>query len=446
MRSKSLLMAIVLLLPLAACTQNETVAPAATAPPPHQSDQPDPPDSSDGPLTLREISGLWLLESGSMMSDFVAGLATFTITADVTAIRIGTDGTGNVWLRDRLTGTKDCVQAYVIFDDTDGSLVFDFAAEKTSDVIFNIALDRYTYVYPIVTSENGWLGIGDPNGQIAIFSSQLSLPADVVCDEFDVTAQYTVPAPQYFGDIAYYLGVLVFNSGQGGQIETFDPFTGLLGTPLGPTSSRLVQTAQGLYFWTHCGCGGSRDAFKRTMTSVYDTVSSEDEMGGPITFRAMAYVPSTDRLWLHGRPFDSQYGQFFIMNTNGEPDVIEDTISFNRDLRGLAFDGTDLWGIVTVASQSVVRIDPTTGDVLQSFEVPDVDVSWSGIEVVGDTLFMLGTDLGGNGVIYEMGMTPLRVPATPDADDAELIAEMPAGFEARLQSLVSDLAMVQPAP
>ncbi len=445
MRLKNLVTTLVLLLPLAACTQNETVAPPAAAVPdaPDQLDQPDPPHSG---TTLRELSGLWLLESGSMMSDFVAGLATFTITADVTAIRIGNDGTGNVWLRDRLTGTKDCVQAYVIFDDTDGSLAFDFAAEKTTDVIFNVALERYTYVYPFVTVENGWLGIADAEGQIAIFSNQVSLPGDVTCDQFDIAATYDVPSPQYFGDLVYYVDQLIFNSNQG-QIEAFDLLTDTLGSPLGPTSSRLVQTAQSWFFWTHCGCGGSRDAFMRNLASVFDTVSSEDEMGGPITFRAMAYLPTTDRLWLHGRPFEGQYGQFFIMDTSGEPDVIDDTIAFNRDLRGLAFDGTDLWGIVTVASQSVVRIDPLTGDVLQSFEVPDVDVSWSGIESVGgEHLYMLGTDLEGNGVLYKLTTDiALGVPDARTAGTEEQSTEMLAAFEARFQAQVAGMAMVQPA-
>jgi hypothetical protein len=232
-----------------------------------------------------------------------------------------------------------------------------------------------------------------------MFSREFELPADVACAELDVMARYDgLPAPQFFSDIAHYGEDLVFASGAG-QLEAFDLGTHTLGAPLGPTSSRLVQAAQGAYFWTHCGCGGSRDAFKRTLSVIVDTVSSEDEMGGPITFRAMTYVPTTDRLWIHGRDFDDQFGRFYVMNTNGEPDQIEQQISFNRDIRGLATDGTDLWGLVTVASQSLVRIDPATGKALESYEVPDDDVSWSGIELVGDTIYLLGTDLAGDGVI-----------------------------------------------
>lgn len=398
MRFPKLFGALLLLLSLSACTEQQLnpVAPANPTP----ADL--PPVSA---FTFTDLVGTWLLESGSMMSDFVGGLATYSVTADVTAIRIDDDGMGHVWLFDRLTGAKDCIRAFVLYDDDDQTLVFDFAAEQVNDVVFNLALERYTYIYPIVAVDSSQLGIADTEGRVALFSRQAMLPSDVTCEQLQILDQHSVPAPQYFGDLAHYGGDLIFNGYT--QIETFDLTTGTLGTPLGPNSSRLVQTTEGGFFWTHCGCGGSRDAYKRTISTVFDTVSSEDEMGEPITFRAMAYMDATDRLWLHGRPFDNQYGQFFVMNTNSEPDLVEDTISFNRDIRAMTFDGDHIWAVATVASQTIVRLDPVTADVIESYDVPDPDVSWSGLEVVADIIYMLGTGLDGNGVIVE-----LAVPST----------------------------------
>lgn len=365
-----------------------------------------------------EYVGHWLLESGSMMPDFVMGLATYSVTADVTAIRIGDDGTGNIWLRDRLTDAKDCVRAYVLLDDDDHTLVFDFAAETVSDVEFNLALERYRYLFPVSSVDANSLGIADEEGRIALFSRQATLPADVDCAQLQLITRYDgVPAPQYFTDIALWQGDLVYSTST--QIERFVLATHSIGTPLGATSSRLVQTAQGSYLWTHCGCGGSRDAFKRTLSLVVDTVSSETEMGGAITFRAMVYNPSTDRLWLHGRPFDSQFGQFYVVDTSGEPDIVEQTISFNRDIRGLAYDGTDLWGIVTVATQTVVRIDPSTGKAKESYEVPDQDVSWAGLEIAPDGMYMLGTDAAGDGVIVHLMIPMAPTSASLAANVAE---------------------------
>lgn len=372
-----------------------------------------PPAANDGPVPLDDRGapelavmlpasapyGTWLLESGGALPTLVGGLATFGVTTDVTALILRQDGTGRVFLRDRLTGARDCVRTFVIFDGD--TLVLDLAAETATDFVFNIALDEVSFFFPVVFTRPNLMGIADEEGQIAIFSRQSELPPDVTCGELQVVDRFEgLPLPQFFSDLVLFNGDLVYSSST--QIESFDLETHTLGAPLGALNNRLVQTTQGGFLWTHCGCGGSRDAFKRTLLIVADTVSSESEMGGPITFRAMAYDPAADRLWLHGRSFDDQFGRFYVMNTNGEPDVIERQMSFNRDLRALAFGGPDLWGIVTVASQSVVRIDPATGQVLESFEAPDEDVSWSGLVFDAFNMYLLGADPAGEGVIYKL--------------------------------------------
>ena len=70
----------------------------------------------------------------------------------------------------------------------------------------------------------------------------------------------------------------------------------------------------------------------------------------------------------------------------------------------MAFDGTHLWGITTIASQVVVKIDPATAEVLESYELPDENVSWNGLEVDGSHIYMLGLDLAGEGVIVRLNL------------------------------------------
>lgn len=339
--------------------------------------------------------GTWILDSGGMLPSFIMGLATFGTTADVTALTLNPDGTGRIFFRDRLTDAKDCVNMFALFDGD--TLVLDFGAETVTDVVFNIGIEQYNFFFPVVVVERNLLGIADESGQIALFTRKSSLPAAIDCAELEIIDRFDgIPQPQFFSDLVLLNGDLVYSSGETNQIESFDPETDTLNAPLGTVSNRLVQSTEDGFLWTHCGCGGSRDAFKRTLQTVVDTVSSEDEMGGPITFRAMAYDPLADRLWIHGRPFDDQFGRFFVMNTNGEPDLVEQELSFNRDLRALAFDGEQLWGLVTIASQAVVRIDPTTAKVIETFEVPDQSVSWNGLVVDGRHMYMLGTgDTGG---------------------------------------------------
>lgn len=372
-----------LLLALPACTKTDSTSPSAP---------------TSHTLALADLVGDWLVEAGGMMPDFLVAPLTTGVTADVTAIRIGDDGTGRVWLRDRLTGAKDRVRAFVLYDENDVSLIFDFAAETSAGFAFNGAVNRTTFSYPVVTLDGATLRIADGEGRVAILSHQSSLPDSVTLRALGIVDRHDdLPAPVYFSDLAHFDGDLMYAGLT--NLERFALSNHALGTPYGPTSSRLVQTAQGAYFWSHCGCGGSRDAFEQDLSGVVDTVSSEDEMGGPITFRAMAYAPNTDRLWLHGRPFDAQIGQFYVMNTNGEPDQVERTLPFNRDLRALAFDGADLWGVETLATQMIVRIDPATGQVLESYEPPDRQVAWSGLEYAPDGMYLLGTDAQGKGVI-----------------------------------------------
>ncbi|MGE0191598.1 MAG: hypothetical protein AB7T63_06095 [Planctomycetota bacterium] len=390
---RSLVLVLAFAAPLAACGGGgggSAAAPGVEEPPA----QPGPVEPPAGPEG-RTLVGHWLLESGSMLPTFIHGLATFTTTTEVTALTVEAGGMAKVWFRDLVTGALDGVRAFALYDGE--SLVLDFSAEPTDDVVFNIAIEQYQFLFPHVVVHVDALGVADETGRIALFSRQAALPDDAVAGQLTVLEEHDdVPAPQYFTDVVLYGNDLVWASGQG-VLERFDHGTGLLLAPLASTQSRLPQTVQGSHFWTHCGCGGSRDAFRRSLTTVFDTVSSDDELGGGATFRAMAYVPTTDRLWVHVRPFDDQVGRFHVLDTLGEPNTAEATFAFNRDLRGLAFDGTYLWGIITVGSQAVVMIDPTTGRVVASYEVPDEDVSWAGLVTVGNGIWLLGTDLLGGG-------------------------------------------------
>ncbi|HPF39665.1 MAG TPA: hypothetical protein P5081_09680 [Phycisphaerae bacterium] len=343
--------------------------------------------------------GVWLLESGGMLSTMVQGASTAGVTTDVTALILNEDGTGRVFFRDRLTGMKDSVRVLAIYDDD--AIALDFAAEPTIDFVYNLAITAKTFVFPFVVFDEDSLSIGDETGAIAIFSRQSSLPADATPSALTMVDRFdNLPAPNFFSDLAL-LGDDLLYTGRD-QLEAFRLTTDAMTTSPGPTLSRHVQTVQDNHLWTHCGCGGSKDAYMRTLTSVADTINSESELGGAITMRAMAYEPMTDRLWIHGRDFANSTGRFYIVDTNAEPDTLERTIPFNRDVRGLAFDGTDMWAIATLAAQSIVRIDATTGETIETYETPDEGVSWAGIVFDGDFMYLLGTDLDGEGVILRV--------------------------------------------
>lgn len=57
---------------------------------------------------------------------------------------------------------------------------------------------------------------------------------------------------------------------------------------------------------------------------------------------------------------------------------------------------------VTIASQSVVRINPVTGQVVDTYELPDENVSFSGIVFDDSNMYLMGTTSFNEGVIYRI--------------------------------------------
>jgi hypothetical protein len=91
-----------------------------------------------------------------------------------------------------------------------------------------------------------------------------------------------------------------------------DPVTGVLGTPLEFDDSQfqVPHACQGTDFWTHCRCGGSQEAQRRTAA-----------------------------LWLHGFG-DDNVARFLKADSDSEPDLLLLTADFDVSFRGMAWAPT----------------------------------------------------------------------------------------------------------
>ncbi len=345
------------------------------------------------------LTGTWMLEAGEMFKDFDASLRT-------TALLLDADGTGRIFFRDLSTNAIDCMRLFHVSNGE--TLVLDLAAEPAA----SFSPNRST-TFPVVTLGPETLGLADEFGRVAFFSKQDVLPAEITCQELEVRAIYDVPTPNSFSDLVLFNGDLIFNS-LDGNIEQFDLETRTLNPPPAPTNSRFVQTSQGSTFWSHCGCGGSPDAFRRTFSNVVDTVRTDLDLGVDITIRAAAYVPTTDRLWLHGS--DGSVNWFLVANTAVEPDVLDEQFLFNRNVRALSFDGSSLWAIVRVGTQTIARLDPETGRAVESFDLPDDDIFWTGLTFDAFNMYMVGITPDGDGVLYEFPRLSLPSPVNPQVN------------------------------
>lgn len=338
-------------------------------------------------IEQKQLAGNWLLTSDRLIPNLDSALS-------VTAITLRADGHARVYFSDAATAGRDVVRAFALFDGE--TLALDLSAEPLL-----VSHPERTMLFPVVVVQDTLLGVADENGQIALFARQGQLPADVLTRPLAVLESFAgLPPPHSFSDLTLHFGDLIYNSPfPADQIERFDLDTHTIGAPVGPGQNRFVMGKQGLDFWTHCGCGGSPEITRRSLTSVFDTVHTGNDLNRQITIRAAEYLPSTDRLWLHGRGSSDPRFKFLIVNTNGEPDTLVHEIDFNRDARGLSFDGTNLWAVVTIASQVICRIDAATGRVVESFDPPAEDVNWIGLEPVGADVYLIGIDPSGQGVM-----------------------------------------------
>jgi hypothetical protein len=211
-----------------------------------------------------------------------------------------------------------------------------------------------------------------------------------------------LPAPHSFGDVVHHGGDLLYNSDRA-TLQRYDLATSSLGSPEASANKWIMTTqpvGEVVHFWGHCGCGGSPDVWRHDFASTFDTIHTGDDLGRQISVRAGEWIQSTGTLWLHGKESATSVGRFLLIDSNAEPDVLLDTRYFNRTVNALAFDGTDLWAIVTVASRSVCRLDMTTGRVIESFEVPDETVTWTGLDFdANGMMYLVGQD-----EVTEMGV------------------------------------------
>ena len=338
----------------------------------------------------------WVIETGELIANFRDNFS-------IKGLILNDDGTGRLFIRDLNTDGKDCARVYVLYDGD--SLVLDLAAEPLRQ-----HANGRSMTFPFVAFDEDSLSLADENGFITNFTRVEEMPADVACGELEVAESYEgLPAPDNFGrvnngNLVPHHGTLVYNS-TNDMIERFDYANGVLFTPLGPTGQDNVYAAQTESFvtdlWTACICG-SNDTIRRTdLNNVFDEIDTNDNLR-KLSVDSAAYHAPTDRLWVHGLYVDGARYEFQVYRMDEDPSQLARISIFNRHLKGMAFHGDELWAIVDYASRSIVRIDTQTRDVVESYEVPDEDVNWSGLTFVGDDMYLLGGTQDGDGVIYKI--------------------------------------------
>lgn len=242
------------------------------------------------------------------------------------------------------------------------------------------------------------------DGRIGLLSREPQLPDEFRLRTFDVVNRFDeLERPVSINDLVTDGTVLIYQTPdvEFGAVQKIDPDTGtVLETFTSFSGAQHIQTTQDAGFWSHCGCGGSEDA-RLTDGTVSDVVDTAD-LGAEIQIRAMAFDPVGRVLWFQGT--NQGAGRILKVDADAEPDVLLDSGPFDEFLAGMAWDGAELWMIVSnaVESMTILRVDATTLDVVETYRSPDTTVQWTGIVFLGERQFLLGIDPADEGVIVEV--------------------------------------------
>jgi hypothetical protein len=230
--------------------------------------------------------------------------------------------------------------------------------------------------------------------QTATFTRLESVPDEAHCREFTVVQRYEgLPEPDSWSGLAHDGTSLWYTEDGSSNLVPIDPATGAPGALVAfGTAFQIVYAAQGADLWVTQG--GTPEAQRRTTGDLLvDSVHTQTDLGHRIQVIAIAFDEAGGVLWLYGDP-DTGPSELLRVDADAEPDVLIDARAFDLSLDALTWDGTYLWGLR--GSGHIVRIDPDTLAVLETYLQPDDSDEWEGIAAVGGHLFVIGEpDSGG---------------------------------------------------
>jgi hypothetical protein len=318
-------------------------------------------------------TGIWEFASGTLFDD--SG-------QDTRFLVFNGDGSGRLNLSGGDGGVITC-----------GTFTYARAANQTLTLDLESIGYLGTRVLQFELAGTTGLSLTNAAGRSGAFEQASAIDPSADCEALTQTGLLTgLPEPEFFTGLAFDGTSLFYEEEGSSLVYPIDPATGTPGTPLTIENTQFthVHASQGSDFWTHCGCGGSPEAGRIGPAggALVDEVKTDTELNDEVGVRSIAFDPAAGVLWIHGRN-DSNEGRLLKVDPSGEPDVLLAAFDLDADLSGLAFDGTVLWGL-NRDGQSVVRIDPTTGQATGNFTIPNKSARWTGIAVVGSELVLLG--------------------------------------------------------
>ncbi len=342
-----------------------------------------------------KISGIWKLSEGKYLSGIENA-------AWIQYLQFNKDGTGNLILKNPSTGILACTD-----------VIFAVLTDSTFQISLNGDFGSVSYIYEKPDGSN--LTIKDQNSNSLNFEFNDEIPQNSQCMDFTVENEYRdfTVEPDNNSDLVWDGTYLWFTDEEdSGQIYPFDPSVGSLGAPfdLGNTGCNaytFIQSYQRGYYWAHCNCGSGNEISKRNAAGLeFDVVDTSGYgIGNKIEIDVATWDGSN--LWLHGLNRFTGKDRMLKVDSNSLSNPLLASYEFDSNIRGLSNDGTYLWAIARWAPhQTIAKIDTDHSNftAVATYNSPDLDINWIGVEVVNSSLYLLGVDEknDNNAVIFKV--------------------------------------------
>lgn len=231
------------------------------------------------------------------------------------------------------------------------------------------------------------------------------IPAALQCDELQIVNRVALSAtPGSVSGLVYQATppggaapVLWYTDTSQTTSRQLNPDTGAEIGSVALAGIRAVHAAQGATLWGHCQCE-DQDPMRvpTTGAAALDTVPAFTLANSRPT--AIAYDEVASELWTLGTEFPAPRPEISRFKSDEEPDRLIDSRPF-QSLRAISFDAGRLWGLNL--SGDVIEFDPVTAKAVRTYNSPDRHVSWTGLAVTGERIFLSGTEQN-QGVLIEV--------------------------------------------
>ena len=327
---------------------------------------------NDGLGDACDVTGVWQLTSGLGLGfdDFPSSF-----------LEVRADGTAHFVFEQLQTRLRRCEDVFVI---------------KSNNGFVRFESEDFRFARPDATT----LELIDTDERVSTFTLRDQIPPESDCRTFTVVNRFDerIERPAFFeGGMAFAAGTLFYTSQPEDALPhviSLNANTGLHGTPIEFEPGERVfqiQAVQGGEFWAVDNAIATRQAPNGPVTDFV----AQQVLGVRPELRALAFDPASLRLILLNFNRDESRNELIQVFLGITPHPVITRVPCDiSGVSSMTWDGSSLW---MIANSIVARVNPFTGQVLDSFESPDRDFFFTGIaaDLSQPRLFLLGVRFDG---------------------------------------------------